>query len=219
MTAETGAGGRRRARLSPDQRRAALVAAACACLARGGLRDFTVDKVIAEAGVSRGLIAHHFGTMEGLLVAVYARLYGDWFDGLTAPVPGQTRIAAMIEALVSPRLFDRGVQTVWLTLWGEIATNAALRDEHRRQYAAYRRQVVEALAEAAAGRPLDAEALATAFICLTDGFAVQRCVEPSLLSEEAARAACWALIGPHLGQVTAKPASAAPQTALPRATA
>lgn len=192
---------KKKARLSAEGRRALLEDAACACIARGGIRDFTVDKVVAEAGVSRGLITHHFGSMDGLLVAVYARMYREWLAVTDAPRPGLSRIAAMVEALVSPPLFDRDVLNIWLTLWGEIANNPVLREAHRRLYGDYRAGIVAALREAAAenGREVDAETVATAFICLVDGFGVQRCVEPALLTEQEARRACWAFLTPLIG--------------------
>ncbi len=191
----------RNTRLSPADRRARIEDAACACMARGGIRAFTVDQVVAEAGVSRGLIAHHFGSMDGLLVAVYARMYREWITVIKAPRPGLSPLAAIIEAVVSPELFRREVHNIWLTLWGEIANNPVLRDEHRRLYGDYRATIAGALRETAAanGRVVDAEPVAAAFICLIDGFGVQRCVEPALLSEDDARAAAWAFLVPHVG--------------------
>ena len=191
----------RKTRLPPADRRAHIEDAACACMARGGIRAFTVDQVVARAGVSRGLIAHHFGSMDGLLVAVYARMYREWIAVIEAPRPGLTRLQAVIEALVSPDLFNRDVLNIWLTLWGEIANNPVLRAEHRQLYGDYRATIASALRETAAanGRVVDAEPVAAAFICLIDGFGVQRCVEPALLSEDDARAACWAFLAPHVG--------------------
>ena len=58
-------------RLTPDQRRAALIAAGLACLARGGILEFTIDNICREAGVSRGLITHHFGSKDGLLSLIH----------------------------------------------------------------------------------------------------------------------------------------------------
>jgi TetR/AcrR family transcriptional regulator, transcriptional repressor of bet genes len=189
----------RKARLSPAERRARLEDAARVCMARGGIREFTVDKIAAEAGVSRGLIAHHFGSMDGLLVAVYSRMYGEWLAAISAPRPGFGPIDGLIEALVSPALFSRDVLNIWLTLWGEVANNPVLRAEHRARYSEYRNSIAAALREARPDDPaFDAETVATAFICLVDGLGVQRCVEPALLSEDAARAACRALLGPHL---------------------
>lgn len=40
--------------------------AAIACVARSGTAGMTVRKVASEAGVSPGLVIHHFGSMEGL---------------------------------------------------------------------------------------------------------------------------------------------------------
>ncbi len=59
-------------RYAADIRAAMLVEAGMVCLARGGITAFTVDNICAEAGASRGLIAHHFGGKDGLLAAVYA---------------------------------------------------------------------------------------------------------------------------------------------------
>lgn len=189
----------RNARLSPADRRALLEDAARACMARGGIREFTVDRIVAEAGVSRGLITHHFGSMDGLLVAVYSRMYGEWIAALAAPRPGLSRLEGLVEALVSPALFSRDVLNIWLTLWGEIAHNPVLRAEHRARYGEYRDTIAAALREAGPTDPdMDAEMVATAFICLVDGLGVQRCVEPALLSESAARAVCWALLTPYL---------------------
>jgi TetR/AcrR family transcriptional regulator, transcriptional repressor of bet genes len=191
----------RKARLSPADRRALIEDAACACMARGGIRAFTVDQVVAEAGVSRGLIAHHFRSMDGLLVAVYARMYRDWIRVIETPRPGLTRLQAMIEALVSPDLFNRDVLNIWLTLWGEIANNPVLRDAHRKLYGDYRATIARALSETAKAnrRSVEAETVAAAFICLIDGMGVQRCVEPALMSEDDARAACKAFLSPHVG--------------------
>lgn len=192
---------RKKARLPAGDRRALLEDAARACMARGGIREFTVDRIVAEAGVSRGLITHHFGSMDGLLVAVYARMYREWMEVIEAPRPGLSRIEAIIEALVSPELFDRDVLNIWLTLWGEISNNPVLREAHRQLYGDYRAIIAEALREAAQanGRELDADTVASAFICLVDGFGVQRCVEPALLTEADARAACRAFLDPHVG--------------------
>lgn len=189
----------KKARLRASDRRALLEDAARACMARGGIREFTVDKIVAEAGVSRGLITHHFGSMDGLLVAVYSRMYGEWIAAIAAPQPGLSRLEGLVEALVSPALFSREVLNIWLTLWGEIANNQVLRAEHRARYSEYRETIATALREAAPpGSTIDADMLASAFICLVDGLGVQRCVEPDLLPEAAARATCWAFLAPHL---------------------
>lgn len=56
----------RRTRLSPEARRAQLLALGVASLADRPLDDLTVEKLSAEAGVSRGLLFYYFGSRQGL---------------------------------------------------------------------------------------------------------------------------------------------------------
>ncbi|GAA1439175.1 TetR/AcrR family transcriptional regulator [Leifsonia poae] len=56
----------RRTRLTPDERRAQLVALGVAALAEHPLDELTIEGLSAEAGVSRGLLFHYFGSKQGL---------------------------------------------------------------------------------------------------------------------------------------------------------
>ncbi|MDZ4088157.1 MAG: TetR family transcriptional regulator C-terminal domain-containing protein [Tabrizicola sp.] len=187
-------------RLSSEDRRAQLMDVALAGLAKGGIQEFTVDRICAAAGVSRGLILHHFGSMAGLLAAVYARLYRETTPDLTA-LPPETRIDALIEGTFAPKAFNRDTLNAWVALWGQIANTPALRDEHRRQYQAYLAQVSEAIAALAEarGQAVDAPPLARSLICLIDGLCLQHCLDPDAMSPQAAKAACRAFLAPHLG--------------------
>ena len=109
----------------------------------------------------------------------------------------------MIDASFAPDMFSREVLNIWLTLWGEIANNPVLQAEHRRQYATYIADVTAALDQIAADRALtiDSATLARAFIALVDGLGLQRCIEPRLMTPKSAKAACYALLEPHLGKL------------------
>jgi len=56
----------RRTRLTPDQRRAQLVASGVAFLADRPLDDLTMEVLSERVGVSRGLLFHYFGSRQGL---------------------------------------------------------------------------------------------------------------------------------------------------------
>ena len=56
----------RRTRLTPDERRAQLVALGVAFLADNPLDELTIEDLSARAGVSRGLLFHYFGSKQGL---------------------------------------------------------------------------------------------------------------------------------------------------------
>ena len=178
-------------RLSGDDRRAALIEAALACIAEGGIAAFTVDRICDKAGVSRGLITHHFGAMNTLLAAVYSHIYA-------ASLPPRTNIGALIDHFFSPAQFNRDALNIWLTLWSEISNNPDLRAEHRAQYASYHAMITAALTDAAPTLP-DAPALARALICLVDGLGLQHCIDPASMSPAQARQACLNLLTPHIG--------------------
>lgn len=55
-----------RTRLSPDERRAQLIAAGVAALASESIEKLTIESLAAAAGVSRGLVIHYFETKDGM---------------------------------------------------------------------------------------------------------------------------------------------------------
>ncbi|UOQ88521.1 TetR/AcrR family transcriptional regulator [Agromyces endophyticus] len=57
--------GSRRARLSPDERRAQLIALGVAALAEHPLGELNIERLAADAGVSRALLFHYFGSRQG----------------------------------------------------------------------------------------------------------------------------------------------------------
>ena len=188
-------------RIPVAERREMLEDAALACLARGGIAGFTIDNICAEAGVSRGLVAHHYASKEGLLAAAYARMYSRLLAKVSRTEPGVPRIVSIIEDAFAAEEFSRPVLAIWLTLWGEAANNTGLRDEHRRHYDRYRSEVAAALSEqaVAAGRRIDAQALAMTLIALIDGLGVECVVDPEAVARTEARAACYALAEAFLG--------------------
>ncbi|MGN6324431.1 TetR/AcrR family transcriptional regulator [Pseudolysinimonas sp.] len=63
-------GDERRTRLTPDERRAQLVALGVAALADSPLEDVTIELLGQRAGVSRALVFHYFGSKQGLHHAI-----------------------------------------------------------------------------------------------------------------------------------------------------
>lgn len=186
-------------RLPSGERRAQLIDVALAGLAKGGLQEFTVDRICAAAGVSRGLILHHFGSMSGLLAAVYARLYRETTPDLSA-LPMDQRLEALIDGTFAPKAFNHDTLNAWVALWGQIANTPALREEHRQQYEAYLSQVSEAIAALAKvrGRVIEPLPLAKSLICLIDGLCLQHCLDAEAMPPEEAKKACRAFLAPHL---------------------
>ncbi len=143
------------ARQSAEARREMLVEAGIACLAKDGILGFTIDRICAEAKVSRGLITHHFKSIDGLLAAVYETMYGKVLSVIEEPGVATTpeaRLVEIIDAMFSREFFNRESLNIWLALWGEIANNPALLKVHRKQYARYRAGIERALLDVANAR-------------------------------------------------------------------
>ncbi|UAJ78502.1 TetR/AcrR family transcriptional regulator [Leifsonia sp. ZF2019] len=76
----------RRTRLTPDERRAQLVALGITLLAEEPLDALTIDILSERAGVSRALLFHYFGSKQGLHREV-VRTARDSMLHATEPVP------------------------------------------------------------------------------------------------------------------------------------
>ncbi|MEV5753723.1 TetR family transcriptional regulator [Actinoallomurus sp. NPDC052308] len=63
---------RPRKRVQYGEGREALLKAAVRVVARGGLRNLTYRAVAEEAGVTHGLVVHHFGSREALIAEALA---------------------------------------------------------------------------------------------------------------------------------------------------
>jgi len=184
-------------RLAPNNRRAALIEAALNCIAEGGIAAFTVDQICARAGVSRGLVTHHFGSMNALLASVYDHIYATSFPVMEDLPRDQPQILSLLDHLFATSVFNRRSLNIWLTLWAEISNHADLRAVHRIQYRAFHQMVATALGEAEPGLP-GADGLAQSLICLIDGLGLQHCIDPASMPPQVARQSCLDLLSPHI---------------------
>ncbi len=93
-----GASRERRTRLSPDDRRAQLVALGVAALADRELSALTIEEFSARAGVSRALFSHYFGSRQGFHLAVLEKATAGMLAA-TTPDPALPRAARLSDTL------------------------------------------------------------------------------------------------------------------------
>lgn len=182
-----------------------LIDAGLECLAEGGIAGFSIERISAAAGsASRGLVAHHFGSRQGLLRACYAAAY-DRMLGAAAPGRGEEAdLSALIESLLADDQTSRGVLRAWLALWGEVSNDPDLMAEHRRYYDHFLARVTAAIEAEARGRTLAIPPgdLAVLFISAVDGLWLERCLDPERLSRADVRRACTELLEAFLGPLS-----------------
>ena len=91
-----------RTRLSPDERRAQLVELGLELLSDRALHEVSIDEVAAQAGISKALVFHYFGSKPEFLEAI-AQAASDEFFEVTEPDPTlslEDQIRSSMEAFV-----------------------------------------------------------------------------------------------------------------------
>lgn len=179
-------------RKTAAQRRTELISAGIACLGKGGMTAFTIDQICKQAGVSRGLINHHFKSKEELLVSIYAQMTAYLVRDRSKVSPKQ-QIAGFIESSFDPDSFNKSNLRAWLAIWGQVATQRELKSLHQKRYLLYRQQLVTALSAIAADEQLDIEAdsIARQMIALIDGLWLEYCLHSDGFSLADAKADCY----------------------------
>ncbi len=165
-------------RMTPDQRREAIVAARLVVAVRKGLASTTVRDVAAEMGTSSGLIHHYFGSMDEVLAAAFERV-AEQDLGLSARAMGMA--ASPAEALrvffrtYTPADKDWAFQ-LWLDAWAEAARRPAVQATSRRLnlewQALLERTIRAGVAEGSFSCP-DPAGAAWRILSLLDGLALQ----------------------------------------------
>jgi AcrR family transcriptional regulator len=122
------------ARLSPAERREAIISAALRVAARKGLGATTAREVAAEMHTSSGLIHHYFGSMDDLLAATFDRAATAELEATMRPVTAATTPKAQLAAFFRSylRLDEHVGYQLWLDAWSEAARRPALRATSRR---------------------------------------------------------------------------------------
>jgi AcrR family transcriptional regulator len=184
----------------PEARRQQLIEATARCLAKFGLAGTSVRHVAAEAGVSPGLVRHHFEGMQDLVAETY-RATGKQVAAVLGTAMAEAghsaegRLRAFVDASFRPPLLDPDLLSVWLTFWSLTRTDPAIHAIHAKVYAEYRREL-EVMFRALADEwkaPIDIRATTLAFTALLDGLWLEHCLDPSTFTaaEAAAIAHRW----------------------------
>jgi AcrR family transcriptional regulator len=119
----------RRTRLTPDERRAQLVALGVAWLVEHPLDELTIEDLSAQAGVSRGLLFHYFGSKQGFHREV-VRTARDSMLRATEPSPELAPLDRLRDTLTRIVQFVRDHRGTFYSLVRGVASgDAEVREE------------------------------------------------------------------------------------------
>ena len=116
----------------PDARREALIAATLASLGKFGHEGLSVRRISAHAGVSMGLINHHFPGIDALVAAAYESLAERLLARSREPalaIAGEPLAALHVyfSASFAPRALDPAIFRTWLVFWSLVPHSRELR--------------------------------------------------------------------------------------------
>ena len=194
--------GRKYRREQPDARREGLVEATLRSLAAHGHDGASVRRIAAEAGVSVGLINHHYASIDELIAAAYEKVALGIVRHLletteAAPPSPRARLSAFFRASCSPLLLDPQLLGVWVVFWSMIKHSPIMQETQRRTFNEYR-QVLEDYLTAYIAEispvPANPRLAAIGLSAMLDGIWLELCLNPTAFSPEEGVKLCEAWV-------------------------
>jgi AcrR family transcriptional regulator len=164
-----------------------LVAAALKLIAERGYDRTSLQAIGDEAGYSRGLVSHRFGSKEGLLWAIFERTFGEWRAGSLAPrIGGRVGLEALRVTIEASRAAMRQapeqMRAFYALLFGALGPLKVLRpkvaDFHRRQRKAVAAWITAGIQSGQVRADVDATREAALVIGMLRGAAYQWLIDP-----------------------------------------
>lgn len=183
---------RKQQRKPIDERREALIDATIRCLKRGGLEAASVRKISAEAGISVGLINHHFASKEDLIAAAYRVVAVDllestWREALAAGEGAREQLSGFFRGSFAVYMRDPGALKTWMAFWTLTEQSPQVKsvhDETYRNYRAHLEDLLTRLCEDPEEVSFDVRLAAIGLSAILDGLWLELCLNPTTFSPE-----------------------------------
>ena len=161
-----------RARSAHNRQRQRLIDACISALHIHGPSRTTVEKVVAIAKMSPGIVRFYFDSKAALLVASLQFLAAEFEEQLLVPVSKlKSNPVAALELLVDlyldPEIASPRKVSVWYSFWGEASSRQEYYDicgQKDESFAALVRELIGRLIEASGQHQLDADGVALGLI-------------------------------------------------------
>lgn len=171
----------RRRRLSPDERRHQIVAAARAAIARQSLAALSVRDIAAAAGVSVGTVTYHFAGIDEifgeLVIGESERFYRDAIVRADAEPDPITALMLITEPMFADTEDAKAHWRIWADYWGLVARRPHVAeyyaDRIRSWEACCTRIIERGQADGAFTDTIDAHSAALRLAAYSDGLGMQ----------------------------------------------
>jgi AcrR family transcriptional regulator len=173
-----------------------LIEATITCMANYGPAGVTLERVTETAGVSRGLVRHHFGTKRTLVLEAFRRLADEQRAALmSAATPGGDAVA-MLRSTIARSFRDALAAPArahaWFGFWQAALGDPTLREINERAYMEERERYTELFRAAAEERQLvlDETEAGRGLVALADGIWNELVMDSTDLTPEEALTLC-----------------------------
>lgn len=167
-------------RLNPDTRRRSIAEAVLAIAARDGLDAATVRDVAAEAGVSAGMVQHHFRSRDEMLQFACEYMLertraqtGDLIMAIPEPRSARAILQAALEEMMPLDETRRTGIRIWMAFLARAVVRpdleAFMRDMHISTHHFFADTLKQARIQGDVGPHVDVEREAIALFSLADG--------------------------------------------------
>lgn len=173
------------ARMSPAERREAIVDAALRVALRKGLGATTVRDVASEMETSSGLIHHYFDSMDDVLAAAFDRAAGQDLAEIETAMDAEDTPIGKLRAFFANYSIsgNEWAFQLWLDAWAEAARRPALRDTSERLNVTWQQLLATTIKQGDFDCD-DPDATAWRILSLLDGLSLQVVAHSSTLARE-----------------------------------
>ena len=163
-----------------------LIQATLYCLGEYGYQDTTVRRIAEHAGVTLGLVRHHFETKDALLVAAYSYSNKLLRDRLKRSVQAdhvsaKKRLRCAIRAYFPEDLNDIQYMRIMVAFWGLVLTHPQVAEIQKQMYACVLGFFCKIVSQAQ-GSNVGSKEIAIGIISIADGLWLECCLNPKRMT-------------------------------------
>ncbi len=195
-------------RLPEQQRKQLIIDATLKCLASYSLGDTTVRRIAEIAGVTPGLVTHHFKSKEELIAEAYRYLSEKFLSDYRRASNEESddpieRLRSLISVMFQPQTLDRELLKIWTSFWTLVLSDKRLEAVHQLTAKKTRNHLCGLIKAALLVRKKTVDEseiheLSIAILSLLDGMWLAWGLDPDLFEPDQARGIAFEMISARL---------------------
>ncbi|MDN2662323.1 TetR family transcriptional regulator C-terminal domain-containing protein [Psychromonas sp. 14N.309.X.WAT.B.A12] len=185
-------------RIEPDERKSLMVQGVIRSLIADGYAGLSVRKITKEANVSQGLVNHHFGSMNALIIYAYQSVSDEFMVNIESMLEAcegdaSAQLDAFFRIHFDVESFDQSLLKPWLVFWSLIRDSEGMADAYETANGRIEVILKALLNEIKQDENLQGTNVSLAtqgLMALLDGLWVRQCLAPQHISLQDSLSVC-----------------------------